>query len=230
MDDAKELPDARPMLELPKLGQPLPPIIFFSQQADRILLLCDLDVSISLPYRQDEGDLDARERDRHPTHPGDPRPGEAGDDADLYPSLHPHPATGPSFDPSGAEGAPFQSQRPGGHDLCAAHLDIGLVHAPEGRAITPIPANPPRSFGRGAMNPTQDRYWIDLDAALLHPLRQIPVADAVLAVPTNAHHDDLNRKTTPRERHPSRPPHHPIGKAQLVLTQQSRCFWVKQRR
>ena len=27
-----------------------------------------------------------------------------------------------------------------------AHLDIGLVHAPRGRAITPIPVNPLRKY------------------------------------------------------------------------------------
>ena len=55
------------------------------------------------------------------------------------------------------------------------------------------------------MNPKDDRYWIDLDAALLHHLRQIPAADALLAVPANANEDDLNRKTTLLEHHPILP-------------------------
>lgn len=52
------------------------------------------------------------------------------------------------------------------------------------------------------MHPTHDRDWINLDAALLRHLRQIPVADAVLVVLTNTHQDDLDRKTRPLEHHP----------------------------
>ena len=36
------------------------------------------------------------------------------------------------------------------------------------------------------LNPTKDRAWVDHDAALLHHLSQIAVADAILAVRPNA--------------------------------------------
>jgi hypothetical protein len=62
-----------------------------------------------------------------------------------------------------------------------------------------MPATPLPKFGRIEINPTNDRYWIDFNAALLHPLRQIPIADAVLAVPTNTHQHELKSKTTPLE-------------------------------
>jgi hypothetical protein len=45
------------------------------------------------------------------------------------------------------------------------------------------------------MNPAHDRGRICLHSALLHHLRQIAVGDPVLAVPSNTHQDDLNRKT-----------------------------------
>jgi hypothetical protein len=40
---------------------------------------------------------------------------------------------------------------------------------------------------------------IHVYAAFLHHLRQIPVAYPRLAVPANAHHDDIHRETTALE-------------------------------
>lgn len=77
--------------------------------------------------------------------------------------------------------------------------------------FSPDHSHPFESFGRGGgcfhrMNPTHDRYRLDLDAALLRHFRQIPGADALLAALMNAHQDELNRETTPLEHPPLLPP------------------------
>jgi hypothetical protein len=45
-----------------------------------------------------------------------------------------------------------------------------------------------------ALNPTEDRGWINGDTAFLHHLGEIAIADPILAVPAHAQQDDLNRK------------------------------------
>jgi hypothetical protein len=78
----------------------------------------------------------------------------------------------------------------------ATDLHVGLVHSPGGRAVTGDTtglASPAQVHSDG---PTHDRRWFYLDAALLHHLRQIAIADPVLAGLANTHQDDLNRKTT----------------------------------
>lgn len=59
-----------------------------------------------------DGDADARERGRHPLHPGNPRPCEAGDDANLYPRLHPNLAAGPRLDSPGGAARPQRKRSP----------------------------------------------------------------------------------------------------------------------
>jgi hypothetical protein len=49
------------------------------------------------------------------------------------------------------------------------------------------------------LNPAKDRARVDQDAALLHHLSQIAVADAILAVPGHAQQDNLNGKAAALE-------------------------------
>ena len=49
-------------------------------------------------------------------------------------------------------------------------------------------------FRRVAMNPAHDGVRLNINTALLHHLRQIAIGDPVLAVPANAHKDDLTGK------------------------------------
>ena len=58
------------------------------------------------------------------------------------------------------------------------------------------------------MNPAHDRGRVRFDAALLHHLSQVAIADPVLAVPANAKQNDLHRKPTALEHKPivARPP------------------------
>ena len=50
-----------------------------------------------------------------------------------------------------------------------------------------------------ALDPTEDRAWIDADTALRHHFGQITIADPALAVPAHAQQDDLNRKAAALE-------------------------------
>lgn len=52
------------------------------------------------------------------------------------------------------------------------------------------------------MDPPHDCGWIHFCAALLHYLRQIAVADPILAVLANTNQNDLDRKTTTLEHNP----------------------------
>ncbi len=46
-----------------------------------------------------------------------------------------------------------------------------------------------------ALDPAAERHVVDGDAALGHYFLEVPVADAVAAVPADAEQDDLGRKT-----------------------------------
>jgi hypothetical protein len=50
-----------------------------------------------------------------------------------------------------------------------------------------------------ALNPTEDRGWVDVDPTLLHHFGQIAIADAVCAVPVHPQKNDLGRKATALE-------------------------------
>jgi hypothetical protein len=50
-----------------------------------------------------------------------------------------------------------------------------------------------------ALNPTEDRGWVNGNATLLHHLGEIAIADPVFAGPPHAQQDDLDRKATALE-------------------------------
>jgi hypothetical protein len=52
---------------------------------------------------------------------------------------------------------------------------------------------------RVSLYPTEDGRGIHVHAALLHHLRQIPLGDAILAIPPNTDQDDLHRKAAALE-------------------------------
>jgi len=62
-----------------------------------------------------------------------------------------------------------------------------------------IAAHPLLDLRSIALNPAEDRAWVDADAALGHHFGEIAIADAVLAVPAHAQQDDLDRKATALE-------------------------------
>jgi hypothetical protein len=49
------------------------------------------------------------------------------------------------------------------------------------------------------LHPAEDRGWVHVDAALVHYLGEITVADGVFTVPAHAQQDDLDRKATALE-------------------------------
>lgn len=63
---------------------------------------------------------------------------------------------------------------------------VGLIHTPRTGPESLVLADPLLDLRRVALNPSVDRRWVDLDPTLLHHLRQITIADAVLAVPADA--------------------------------------------
>ncbi len=81
----------------------------------------------------------------------------------------------------------------------ATDSNISLIYAPRPGTGTLIATDPLLDLGRIALNPAEDRGWVDLYTALLHHLGEIAVADAVLAVPAHAEQDDLNWEVTALE-------------------------------
>jgi hypothetical protein len=65
--------------------------------------------------------------------------------------------------------------------------------------MTLVRTDPLLDLRSGALNPAEDRGWVDVDPTLLHHLGQIAIADAVCAVPAHAQKDDLDRKATALE-------------------------------
>ena len=63
-----------------------------------------------------------------------------------------------------------------------------------------VGSDPLLDLRRIALDPTEDRGWVDADTAFGHHLGQIAIADPVLAVPAHAQKDDLNREATALER------------------------------
>jgi hypothetical protein len=85
----------------------------------------------------------------------------------------------------------------------ASDLYVRPVHAPGGCPIALIPSGPLLQLRRVAMDPAHDRQRGHLDTAFLHHLHEIPIADAVLAVPANTKQDDLNGEAPTLEHDPS---------------------------
>ena len=71
------------------------------------------------------------------------------------------------------------------------------------RTIALIRSYPPLEFGRIALHPAEQCGWTDRNAALLHHLRQISVANSVFELPADTQQDDLDRETASLEREPS---------------------------
>jgi hypothetical protein len=76
----------------------------------------------------------------------------------------------------------------------AANFHIRLVHAPGGGSIALVLAHSFLQLRRITMHPAHKRRRAYFHAALLHYLHEIPIADAVLAIPANTKQDDLNGK------------------------------------
>jgi hypothetical protein len=62
-----------------------------------------------------------------------------------------------------------------------------------------ISADPLLDLWHIPLNPSENGGWIHLNATFLHHLRQVAVADPVLAIPAHAQKDDLNRKAAALE-------------------------------
>ena len=74
----------------------------------------------------------------------------------------------------------------------ASDLHLRLVHAPAGPSIALIPPRPLLQLTRVPRHPAHDRRRICFHATLLHHLHEMPIADAVLAVPANTKQEDRN--------------------------------------
>jgi hypothetical protein len=77
--------------------------------------------------------------------------------------------------------------------------EIVFIDAPRSGAISLIPPHAFLKLRSIALDPTKDRQSIHVHTALLHHLGQIPVRDAILAVPANTDQNDFYRKAAPLE-------------------------------
>jgi hypothetical protein len=82
-------------------------------------------------------------------------------------------------------------------------------------------ADPLLDLWRVALDPTEDRGWIDRDTALLHHFGEIAIADPILGVPAHAQQDDLNWKAAALEQRHRAAPHIPAFVTPLKLMQRS---------
>lgn len=79
-------------------------------------------------------------------------------------------------------------------------FDIGFVDSPgRVKVITPVPPQSLFHLRRVMLHPAIDSGVVDIDAAFFHHLFKSPVADAVLAVPTNTLEDNLTLEVAPFE-------------------------------
>ena len=65
--------------------------------------------------------------------------------------------------------------------------------------MTLVPTDQLLQLGRIGLYPAIDGRVVNVEASLLHHLRELPVADAVLQVPADAKQDEVRRKVSPFE-------------------------------
>jgi hypothetical protein len=87
-----------------------------------------------------------------------------------------------------------------------------------------MPAHSLLGLWRLPLHPAEDRRCVDLYAPLLHPLSQIAIGNAVLAVPANTKHDDLNGKAPTLEDDPSYRPGPALAFSAMVTATDSHYF------
>ncbi len=94
----------------------------------------------------------------------------------------------------------------------STNLDIGLIDSPKCGTVALVGPYSCLKLRCVAVNPAHDRGRVHFIPELLHHLRQVPVANPILAVPTNAYQDDFDREMTMLEHEVIVPAKSPTGR------------------